>query len=54
MWDDGFPPLSGKRPAFEKLHAAGFILAHQDWMRMKCGTGLAITTAFGTVKAFVS
>jgi glycerol-3-phosphate dehydrogenase subunit B len=28
-------------------------LAHQDWIRMKCGSGLAIATAFGAVKAFM-
>ena len=33
-----------------RLHAAGAILAHQDWMRMKCGAGLAIATAFKAVK----
>lgn len=39
-------------PAYPTLHAAGSILAHQDWMRMKCGSGLAITTAYAAVKAF--
>jgi len=51
--DRSFRPLNAAgRPAFEKLHAAGSILAHQDWTRMKCGTGLAVATAFGAVKAF--
>jgi glycerol-3-phosphate dehydrogenase subunit B len=51
--DDHFRPLgaSGK-PAFENLFAAGSILAHQDWMRMKCGSGLAIATAYAAVNAF--
>ena len=51
--DNQFRPLnrSGK-PAFEKLFAAGSILAHQDWMRMKCGSGLAISSAYAAVKAF--
>ncbi len=40
------------RPAFPTLHAAGSILAHQDWVRQKCGSGLAITTAYAAVKAF--
>ena len=39
-------------PAFENLFAAGSILAHPDWMRQKCGAGLAIATAYGAVKAF--
>ena len=51
--DDQFRPLGADgRPAFSNLFAAGSILAHQDWKRMKCGSGLAITTAYGAVKAF--
>jgi glycerol-3-phosphate dehydrogenase subunit B len=41
------------RPAFEKLFAAGIILAHQDWTRMKCGSGLSVATAYGAVKSFI-
>ena len=52
--DDSFRPLdSSGRPAFENLFAAGSILAHQDWMRMKCGSGLAISTAYEAVNAFL-
>ena len=53
--DDSFRPL-GKDgdPVFDNLFACGSILAHQDWMRMKCGSGLAIGTAFAAVKAFSS
>jgi glycerol-3-phosphate dehydrogenase subunit B len=52
--DDNFRPIDiNGRPAFESLFAAGSILAHQDWKRMKCGTGLAAGTAFGAVKAFI-
>jgi len=40
------------RPAFENLFAAGIILAHQDWTRMKCGSGLSVATAYGAVKSF--
>jgi glycerol-3-phosphate dehydrogenase subunit B len=29
------------------------VLAHQDWMRMKCGAGLAIATAYGAVQSFI-
>ncbi len=52
--DDRFRPLdrSGK-PAHENLFAAGSILAHQDWMRQKCGSGLAIATAYAAVNAFL-
>jgi len=37
------------KPFHPRLHAAGAILAHQDWMRMKCGAGLAIATAYKAV-----
>ncbi|MDY6792271.1 MAG: glycerol-3-phosphate dehydrogenase subunit GlpB [Thermodesulfobacteriota bacterium] len=51
--DDKFRPLdSSGKPAFNKLFAAGSILAHQDWMRMKCGSGLAIASAYAAVNAF--
>ena len=51
--DGQFRPLGADgRPAFSNLFTAGSILAHQDWKRMKCGSGLAITTAYGAVKAF--
>jgi glycerol-3-phosphate dehydrogenase subunit B len=43
-------PLSADgNPFHPRLHAAGAILAHQDWMRMKCGAGLAIATAYKAV-----
>ena len=52
--DDSFRPLdSSGRPAFETLFAAGSILSHQDWMRMKCGSGLAISTAYAAVNSFL-
>jgi glycerol-3-phosphate dehydrogenase subunit B len=52
--DDAFHPVNtAGRPVFNDLYAAGTILAHQDWMRMKCGSGLAIATAYGAVKAFL-
>jgi len=51
--DDCFRPLDGSEdPAFERLFAAGSILAHQDWKRMKCGSGLAISSAYKAVEAF--
>lgn len=49
--DDGFRPVDAKgRVIHENLYAAGSILAHQDWMRTKSGTGLAVATAFGAVE----
>lgn len=51
--DASFRPLDKSgHPAFENLYAAGSILAHQDWMRQKCGAGLAIATAYGAVTSF--
>ena len=50
--DDRLRPLAAHGgPAHANLYAAGSILAHQDWMRMKCGSGLAIATAFAAVAA---
>ena len=52
--DDSFRPLNSyHQPAFQTLFAAGSILAHNDWKRIKCGAGLAIATAFGAVKSFI-
>jgi glycerol-3-phosphate dehydrogenase subunit B len=34
-----------------RLFAAGSILAHQDWVREKCGSGLALASAYGAVRA---
>jgi glycerol-3-phosphate dehydrogenase subunit B len=52
--DECFRPLTAdSRPAYENLYAAGSILAHCDWMRMKCGSGFAIATAYGAVHAYL-
>ena len=52
--DERFRPLDDSgRPAFQTLFAAGSILAHNDWKRMKCGAGVAIATAFGAVNSFI-
>jgi len=40
------------KPAFERLFAAGFILTRQNWMRRKCGSGLAISSAYAVVDSF--
>ncbi len=50
--DDAFRPVDADgKPVYKNLVAAGSILAHQDWMRQKCGAGLAIATAYGAVAA---
>ncbi len=52
--DDEFRPIDHYgMPVYDLLFAAGSILAHQDWKRMKCGSGLAIATAYATIRAFV-
>lgn len=51
--DSFFRPLGEDGlPVYPKLFAAGAILAHQDWMRMKCGAGLAVSTAYKAVESF--
>jgi glycerol-3-phosphate dehydrogenase subunit B len=48
--NEDFRPLDASgQPAHPRLFAAGSILAHQDWMRMKCGSGLALATAWAAV-----
>jgi glycerol-3-phosphate dehydrogenase subunit B len=37
-------------PAWPRLFAVGSILAQQDWMRSKCGSGLAIATAWAAME----
>jgi glycerol-3-phosphate dehydrogenase subunit B len=50
--DDRFRPVQPDgRPVYENLYAAGTILAHQDWMRSKSGTGLAVATAYGAIES---
>lgn len=45
--DEAFRPLDATgKPRWPGLFAVGSILAHQDWMREKCGSGLAIATAW--------
>ena len=51
--DEEFRPIDREgMPVYDLLFAAGSILAHQDWKRMKCGSGLAIATAYAAVRAF--
>lgn len=48
--DAAWRPLDASgRPAWPRLYAVGSILAHQDWMRSKCGSGLAIATAWAAM-----
>jgi glycerol-3-phosphate dehydrogenase subunit B len=47
------PKFNNGKPLYSNLFAAGSILAHQDWKRMKCGTGLAVATSFAAVNALI-
>ena len=48
--DEAWRPLAATgKPAWGNLFAIGSILADQDWMREKCGSGLAIATAWAAV-----
>ncbi|MCD4744260.1 MAG: glycerol-3-phosphate dehydrogenase subunit GlpB [Desulfobacteraceae bacterium] len=52
--DDLFRPvMNNKKPVFNNLFASGSILAHQDWVRSKCGAGLSIGTSFHTITNFL-
>lgn len=47
-------PLLDEGSVFsDNLFAAGSILAHQDWTREKCGSGIAISTAFNAVNSYI-
>ncbi len=53
--DDYFRPLdSNQNPVFENLFAAGSILAYQDWIREKSGSGIAVSTAYAAVESAFS
>lgn len=50
--DESLRPLGNDgKPFAQHLHAAGSVLAGADWMRMKCGAGVAVTTALAAVKS---
>lgn len=49
--DSALRPLTAAgKPYDPRLFAAGIILAHQDWIRGRCGAGIAIATAFKAVQ----
>lgn len=50
--DEHFRPLAANGlPVSERLFAAGLILAHQDWIRGRCGAGVALASAYEAVQA---
>ncbi len=51
--DDTFRPVDqNNRPVFNNLYAVGSILAHNDWVRLKSGSGVSCATAFAAVNNF--
>lgn len=52
--DEQWRPLdTAGKPAHPRLFAAGSLLAHQDWIRQRCGAGVAVATAYKAVDAAV-
>ncbi|MBU3914590.1 glycerol-3-phosphate dehydrogenase subunit GlpB [bacterium] len=52
--DESFRPINEEgKQVHEDLFATGAILAHHDWMRMKCGSGVSVATAYAAVQAFI-
>lgn len=48
-------PLAANGEVFDhRLFSAGIVLAHQDWIRQRCGAGVAIATACEAVNGVVS
>ncbi len=53
--DDQFHPVDEKGDTiYNNLFVCGSILANQDWIRQKCGSGLSIATAYGAVEAYMA
>ena len=53
--DSSFRPVDENgNVVHEHVYAVGSLLAHQDWMRMKCGTGIAVASSLRAVEAFVA
>jgi glycerol-3-phosphate dehydrogenase subunit B len=51
--DDNFQPVDkNNTPIFKNLYAAGSILAHNDWVRLKSGSGVSCVSAFTAVNNF--
>lgn len=52
--DNSFRPVNNSGAiVYDNLFAVGSILAHQDWMRMKCGSGLALATSLSAIESIM-
>ncbi len=50
--DDRYRPLGPDgKIMYKNVFAAGIIIAHQDWIRERCGAGIAISTAYKAVES---
>jgi glycerol-3-phosphate dehydrogenase subunit B len=53
--DEQFRPLDrAGKVVHHGLFSAGILLAHQDWIRGRCGAGIAVATAYKAVQAALS
>jgi glycerol-3-phosphate dehydrogenase subunit B len=53
--DQTFRPVDHKKKIVnDNLYAIGTVLAHNNWMRYKCGAGVSIGSAFGALSHIVS
>jgi len=53
--DEQFRPLDREgKVVHHGLFGAGILLGHQDWIRGRCGAGIAIATAYKAVQAVLS
>lgn len=51
--DQRFRPLDERqRPVYQNLYAVGSILAHNDWARLKSGSGVSLVSAVSAVDDF--
>jgi glycerol-3-phosphate dehydrogenase subunit B len=52
---DEFQPINEQGKVIDRrLYCAGILLANQDWVRQRCGAGLAIATAYKAINAMTS
>lgn len=50
--DQSLRPLGQNGEVYDdRLFAAGIVLAHQDWIRQRCGAGVAIVSAYKAIEA---
>ncbi len=54
MVNDYFNPVDHQgNVLYKNLYAVGTLLAHHDWMREKCGVGIAVSTSFVAIQSIL-